>query len=703
MTSSSLQPFAAALFSSALALAVVLRKRQTVASGCFFAGMGIMAVESALGGMSLEASQPVKVALWQTFALMAKSFLPGVWLCFSLTYSRGNFAEFLTKWRYALLAATFLPIGLAVGFRTDLVQVLPLTEPSEGWWVSFGRAARALNVLLLIANVLILMNLEQTFRSAVGTMRWRIKFAVVGLAVVFGARIYTQSQGLLFSGYNLALTSLETGALLIGCTLIVIAYLRNGFSEIDVYPSQAVLQNSLTVLLAGGYLLVVGVLAQFVALFGGVGDFQTQAFLVLVGIAALAVLLLSERLRHRIGSFVSHHFQRPQHDFRKVWTQLTQQTSSVREPGGLGIAAARLISDTFRVLSVTIWLVDEQKERLVFAASTFQQRETAEQNAEGVAPSTFRAGLGRQTGPFDLEAVREDWAEALRRMSSTQFLAGGNRVCLPLFAGDRWLGVAILADRVEGVRYTVEELDLLKCIGDQIAAGLLNLRLTEELMLAKELEAFQTMSTFFVHDLKNAASSLNLMLQNLPVHFDDPAFREDALRGIAATVNRINDLIARLSILRNKLQLSLAECDFNQLVIESLQCLQGAEQLELVRELPPLPRMVADREQLQNVVTNLLFNARDAVGRGGRIRVETSKQEGSVVLLVSDDGCGMSPAFLRDSLFRPFHTTKKKGIGIGMFQSKLIVAAHHGSIRAESEPGKGTTFRVSLPLRPPAS
>jgi signal transduction histidine kinase len=58
----------------------------------------------------------------------------------------------------------------------------------------------------------------------------------------------------------------------------------------------------------------------------------------------------------------------------------------------------------------------------------------------------------------------------------------------------------------------------------------------------------------------------------------------------------------------------------------------------------------------------------------------------------------MSPAFLRASLFRPFQTTKKKGLGIGMFQSKMIVEAHRGKIRVESEPGAGTTFRVMLPL-----
>ena len=100
MTSSSFLAFAAALFSGALAVAVLFRKRRSFASWCFFAGMGTLAVESALGGMSLQASHPEKVAYWQSLALVTKSFLPGFWLAFSLSYSRGNYLKFLATWKY---------------------------------------------------------------------------------------------------------------------------------------------------------------------------------------------------------------------------------------------------------------------------------------------------------------------------------------------------------------------------------------------------------------------------------------------------------------------------------------------------------------------------------------------------------------------------------------------------------------------------
>jgi signal transduction histidine kinase len=120
--------------------------------------------------------------------------------------------------------------------------------------------------------------------------------------------------------------------------------------------------------------------------------------------------------------------------------------------------------------------------------------------------------------------------------------------------------------------------------------------------------------------------------------------------------------------------------------------------ISLEKNLRPLPKILLDQEQMVKVVTNLVINAREAVSKDGKVRIETSRNNGWAVLAVSDNGCGMSAEFLNRSLFRPFQTTKKTGLGIGMFQSKMIVEAHGGRVEAESEPGKGTTFRIFLPL-----
>jgi putative PEP-CTERM system histidine kinase len=353
---------------------------------------------------------------------------------------------------------------------------------------------------------------------------------------------------------------------------------------------------------------------------------------------------------------------------------------------------------------VTIWLADERKEQLVYAASTF----LSESKANALVPPKEQSAkainaLARQLEPVDIDAEKAAWAETLRRCHPEEFRKGGNRVCVPMVVGQELVGIMILGDRVGGAPFSWQDFDLLKCIGDQIAAGLLNARLSQKLLQAKELEAFQTMSAFFVHDLKNTANTLNLMLQNLPVHFDDPAFRADALRGVGKTVAHINHLIGRLSSIRHELQIKQVEGDLNEVVAKALSGWEEVAGIQLVKDLHPLPPAPFDPEQMLKVAINLIFNAREAVSREGRVVIQTSVFNQWAVLAVSDNGSGMTPEFMERSLFRAFQTTKKNGLGIGMFQSKMIVEAHKGRIEVESEPGKGSTFRVFLPLTIPTS
>jgi putative PEP-CTERM system histidine kinase len=212
------------------------------------------------------------------------------------------------------------------------------------------------------------------------------------------------------------------------------------------------------------------------------------------------------------------------------------------------------------------------------------------------------------------------------------------------------------------------------------------------------MEAFQTMSTFVVHDLKNLASTLSLTMQNLPIHFDNPDFRDDASRIIEQSVAKVNNMCNHLSMLSKKVELKKVETDLNELINTSLSCLNGSTKVSLIQDLNPMSKLMIDPEQVQKVLNNLLLNANEAIGNGGEIRLATEQRDGWVILSVSDNGCGMSKEFMEHSLFRPFKTTKRQGMGIGLFQSKMIVEAHQGRIEVESELGKGSTFRVFLPL-----
>jgi putative PEP-CTERM system histidine kinase len=689
-----LLPFVAGFCSLLIAAISLFLRKPTAATWCFVAGMVALGLDSIFTGLSLRAAQQGDVIAWLMPAFVANSFVPITWLGFSLIYSRTNYREFLSRWKLVLALFALFPLVAM------LATLTPLPGMPEGlWWLRPSPLTTTLNSFFLIALSLILMNLEQTFRAAVGTMRWRIKFVVVAVAVILGTQLYVRSQAILFSAPDLAFWSLEASALLIGCAFLGVAHLRTGLMEVDVYPSVAVLRSSFTVMIVGAYLFIVGLVAQVVSNFGGAQIFQFQAVVVILGMAGLAVLLLSDRTRQKIQTFIVRHFSRAQHDSVRIWTLFSRRLASVSDQTALCATSAKLISETFEVLSVSVWLRDEEKERLHLKASTSPHVAQADVASRDIASESVLTGLHGSAAPFDLEELTESWGDELRQLNPTTFVTGGNRWCVPLHAGDGCLGVVVLADRVNGAIYTLEELDLLKCIGDQLTSVLLNLRLASEVSRGKELEAFQMISAFFVHDLKNAATSLNLMLKNLPVHFDDPAFRADALRSVGNTAKRIDDMIARLSALRQRPDAMRVEADLNQLVTEALEKVNDLPNVELTKELQPVPPIVADREQIESVVTNLILNARDALGAKGMIQVRTATQGKRVLLSVIDNGCGMSPTFLKESLFRPFQSTKKKGLGIGLFQARAIVRSHGGGMQVESEVGKGTTFLVSLPVK----
>jgi putative PEP-CTERM system histidine kinase len=657
--------------------------------------MVALGADGLLAVAALRASVPDAAFRWMTAVIVLDAVLPAFWLGFSLTYSRADSRERLTKWTPALALAAAIPATVTLVYRDRLFEIVVVE--GGAWQLRFGELGGLVNAWLLVALALILLNLEQTFRSAVGTMRWRLKFVVLGLVVILGTRLYAHSQELLFSTPDVAaLWGLEATALLVGCIFLVVAYVRTGWQETPVYPSSAVVRSSLTVLIVGGYLFVVGVLAQVAGRMGGVDFFQAQTTVVLLGLSGLGVLMLSDRARRHLHTFTARHFGKARHDSVKVWATLSRQLGTATNAAALGRSATRLIADTFDVLTVNAWFVNADG-RIRLAATTGSQN-AAEDSAAGTTASIL-AGLRDQPATLNLDRASHAWAADLRRLNPAHFPNGGDRLCVPLRAGDRALGAFVLSDRINGASYSVEETDLLACIADQVASVLLNLRLADDVARARELDAFRTMSAFFVHDLKNAAASLNLMLQNLPDHFDDPAFRRDAIRGIGNTARRIDGIIGRLNELKERPELVRAETDLTAVVAEVLDQIDGAPNVSVVRTFEPVPAILGDRDQLRSIVTNLIVNARDAVGPGGRVEVRTTQGPGAVILSVSDDGCGMSEEFMAQSLFRPFQSTKTSGLGIGLFQTRSLVQAHGGQIQVESVVGRGTTFVATFPAR----
>lgn len=700
MTFSSILAYIGALFSIGLAILVFTRDRKAFVHRIFAAGMVLLAIEAVIGAISLKALFPGEVLYWHRIRLIDKALIPGVWLVFALAYSRINYKEIISKWRWIVSATFIIPITLVTIFWGNFFKGEPVLDSNSVWLIPLGWSGYAFHLSMLLSSILILMNLERTLRGGVGHKRWQIKYMLLGIGSIFAVWVYTNSQSILFYTLNTNLTLASAWVLIVASILALRSVLRTPLLDLDLYLSHAFLYNSITVLIVGIYLLAVGILAKLLNYLNLGKALYFNAFIVFLALVGLSIILLSDRLRRKTKQFISSHLKRPQYDYRKEWTEFTHMTTSLTDTKDLCSAMVKKVSNTFETLSVAIWLVEEKEERLILGGSTA----LTELQAQNVIRDLKTGGelistLRKNQTPIDFESSKEAWVIHLRETHSDFLRKARIRYCVPMAMSDQFIGLLTLHDRVAGAPLSDADFDLLRTIADQTAGMLLNLKLSERLRQAKEIEVLQTMSAFLMHDLKNLASSLSLTMENLPIHFDNPEFRNDALKIVQQSVTKVNSLCGHLSMLSQKIELKKVETDLNELITSSLACLNGSNAVSVFKDLRPVPRLMIDPEQVQKVLMNLILNANEALGNGGEIRVATEKSDGWAIVSVRDSGCGMTKEFIEKSLFRPFKTTKKKGMGIGLFQSKMIIEAHQGRIEVESEEGLGTTFKVMLPIK----
>jgi putative PEP-CTERM system histidine kinase len=691
--------FVAGYLSLIMGVAVLFRDRHSLYHRLFAAGMFLFAIEEMFRAFSYGASLPADVRNWQERILLTSALLPAAWFVFSISYARSKSTVLQSRWKWGVVALCLSPVPFFAVFRSSLFAG-PVRVGIEGRILRFGWSGMVLEYYILIISVLIVFNIERIIRSSIGRTRWQLKFMALGIGGLFALRIYSASQSILFSTLDTSFGRTSAMALLAANLLFAFSFARGRSLDVDVYFSRATIQNSLTILLAGVYLLSVGVLAHLTRSYLPLASLSVDTFIVFVALMGLAILLLSNRLRRQLRKFVTRHFRRPTYDYQSLWMDLAQRTTSLMDIHELSGAISKMVSESLEVLSVNVWLVDETGQHLSLAGSTALSHvhsKVLEKAGKG-APDFIRY-LREHRVPLDLEETTFNWPTEIMQADPEYFSTSRMRYAMGLYVGGEMVGVMTLNDdRVGHEDLSAEDFVLLETLAAQLAAGLLNLKLSARLRQAGEVMAFQTVSTFFVHDLKNLASRLSLTMENLSEHFDDPEFRADALRVMSGSVANIDTMCGRLAMLKQDIGLHRAQADLCQLVTDTLQEFKGSLRAELEQDLQPVPKAMMDPEQIHKVLTNLVMNANEAVNGKGVIRVSTAHERDTIAFSVKDNGCGMSEKFIADSLFRPFQTTKKKGLGIGLYHCKLIVEAHRGKIEVNSSVGEGTEFRVILPV-----
>ena len=239
--------------------------------------------------------------------------------------------------------------------------------------------------------------------------------------------------------------------------------------------------------------------------------------------------------------------------------------------------------------------------------------------------------------------------------------------------------------------------------------GLVTEKLREQIAReaeSRQFDSFIRLSASLTHDLKNAIEALSLTVSNMERHFENAEFRADAMQTLRGATENLRAIVTRLSQPITTLSGEHKRPRAVDLVpmlrrVISMTAAQ-AENHKTVVKLPESLFAFVDIDRMQKVVENLIINALEAMGgRSGQLTVEAGVMKGKKVFFsVTDTGDGMTERFIEERLFHPFATTKKRGVGLGLYTCREVVRANGGTIEVSSEQGAGTTFRVVLPSAP---
>jgi putative PEP-CTERM system histidine kinase len=576
-------------------------------------------------------------------------------------------------------------------FSSQLQKVQPLEPFSQvGYGLRLGLAIFGLTLI------------EQLVRRVHPTARWGIKPLCIALGAVFCFDLFMYSEAMLYSRLNADIWAARGLANAMVIPLLAVATARNTGWTIDMHLSRQAVMTSTALMLSGLFLLAVAIAAYFVRFASGNWGLALQIELIFAALLFATLLMSSGRFRSYLRVSISKHFFSYRYDYRKEWLRFTDTLSSADSGQRFEQRAIMAIGDLVESPSGLLWLRDEAGSFKLAARWNLPAVDAVEA-PQGSLPQF----LQRTQWIVDLREYREapEQYAGLEVLPWLQSIPNAWLV-VPLLSEAELTGFIVLTTPRTAIEVNWEVRDLLKTASHQAASYLGQMRASEALLEARKFEAFNRMSAFVVHDLKNLIAQLSLMMKNAERHRDNPDFQRDALSTVEHVVGRMNKLMLQLKSGATPVE-NPRPVDLGALVQRVCATRMRANIL-VASGVSPGVMTLGDEERLEYIIGHLVQNAIDATSSGGNVEVDLERDDRFAVVVVTDTGTGMSVEFVRDRLFKPFETTKQTGMGIGVYESVRYVRELGGDVSIDSAPGVGTTVRVRLPrigsaALPPAS
>lgn len=572
--------------------------------------------------------------------------------------------------------------------------------PSVGFlgmsMLGFG-AAEDLRKLSLFSSlalpVMAMVLLEQLFRNVSEDSRWNIKPLSLGLAAAFLFDIYLYAQGVLFNMLDPDAFSIRGAVHALVVPFLVLSTTRQTDWLSRIQMSRKAAFHSATLMIAGLYLLFISGVGYYVRFFGGDWGRALQLGLVSVGLVVMMVLALSGTVRARLRVFLGKHFFRYRYDYREEWLRFTQTLAAKNSPQEMGEQVIRGLAEMLESPGGGLWLKNRGET---------SYRQTARWNIVGSSvPEGVDTALSQFLKNSGWVVNLEEFRSFPRRYGQL-VLPGWVQdipqawLIVPLSVSEDMIGFVVLARARARMDVNWEVNDLLKTAGRQAASFLAQMQATEALLEVRKFDAFNRMSAFVVHDLKNVVTQLSLMMKNAQRLRNNPEFQQDMLMTVENSLDRMRQLMLQLREGATPPG-TVVGVDLEQIARRmATAATERGRLLEVDVAQPVVTR--GHGERIERIVGHMVQNALDATSLDGRVWLKLDRVAGQAMIEVGDTGQGMTEEFVRERLFKPFQTTKKAGMGIGAYESFQYVQELGGKIEVSSKVNVGTTITMLLPL-----
>ena len=588
----------------------------------------------------------------------------------------------LHKSRYVVSLYIVLTLIIVTTKLSEASNIAP--EPSQSVFLG----------LMVFAPIIGLVLLEQLARNINRKQLGISKFLFLGLGGIFVFDLFLYSHALMFGAMDAYLWEMRGYINILSVPLIAVSIARNKNLTTGFYVSRDVVLHSTTFIGSGVYLLLMSLAGFYIKEIGGSwgGLFQV-VFLSLSGLL-LILVLFSNQLRAKFRVFLGKHFYKNRYDYRYEWLRLTRGlTNSEREEDRFE-HIIKSLGVIVNCRAGSLWLSDRGNG--YNNVSTWS--DTLINNNEP-GDSIFIQFLKNKGYIINLDEIKyqeteyadlelPDWLERLDKPW----------LIIPLFAQDHFIGFVILSNILVKRDINWEDRDLLKAAAKQIANYIEVQLASDAISEIKQFEAFNRLSAYMVHDLKNISAELRLVSKNAIKFRDNPEFLDDAFETVTNAANDIDKVVGQLKGRRVEPGIKSK--------VDMLIIVQSA--IAQAKERPPVTLDTAEAgncfvesvpEKLMSVIKHLIDNAQEATAETGNIHLTLFRRNNDSILAIKDNGIGMTPEFIRDRLFKPFDTTKgNAGMGIGMYESRDIIRSLGGDIDIESQVNVGTTITVRIPV-----